>query len=79
MVFDPPFGIGGPKNMDPAVVKKIDDAFKVALEDKAVIATLEKYDMIPRYMTTAAYDKFARQLYLEEKAVIEKLGLAAKG
>ena len=35
--------------------------------------------MTPRYMTTAAYDKFARQLYLEEKAVIEKLGLAAKG
>jgi tripartite-type tricarboxylate transporter receptor subunit TctC len=79
MVFDSPFGVGGPKNMDPALVKKIDEAFKVALEDKAVIATLEKYDMVPRYMPTAEYDKFARQLYLEEKAVIEKLGLAAKG
>ena len=49
-----------------------------ALEDKEVIATLEKYDMAPRYMPAAAYDKFARQLYLEEKAGLEKLGLAAK-
>lgn len=78
MVFDSPFGMGGPKGMDPAVVKKIDEAFKVALEDKGVIATLEKYDMSPRYMPTVAYDKFARQVYAEEKAALEKLGLAAK-
>ena len=50
----------------------------MALEDKGVIATLEKYDMAPRYMPTAAYDKFARQVYAEEKAALEKLGLAAK-
>lgn len=79
MVVDSPFGIGGPKKMDPAVVKKIDDAFRLALEDKHVIATLEKYDMVPRYMPTDVYDRFARQLFAEEKAVIEKLGLAAKG
>jgi tripartite-type tricarboxylate transporter receptor subunit TctC len=78
MVFDSPFGMGGPKGMDPAVVKKIDEAFKIALEDKGVIATLEKYDMSPRYMPSAAYDKFARQVYVEEKAALEKLGLAAK-
>lgn len=78
MVFDSPFGMGGPKGMDPATVKKLDEAFKIALEDKDVIATLEKYDMSPRYMPAAAYDKFARQLYAEEKAALEKLGLAAK-
>jgi tripartite-type tricarboxylate transporter receptor subunit TctC len=60
------------------VVKKLDEAFKVALEDKDVVATLEKYDMAPRYMPAAAYDKFARALYVEEKAGLEKLGLAAK-
>lgn len=78
MVFDSPFGMGGPKGMDPSTVKKLDEAFKVALEDKDVIATLAKYDMAPRYMSTAAYDKFARQLYTEEKAALEQLGLAAK-
>jgi tripartite-type tricarboxylate transporter receptor subunit TctC len=78
MVFDSPFGMGGPKGMDPAVVKKLDDAFRTALEDKNVIATLEKYDMSPRYMPTSQYDKFARQLFAEEKSVLEKLGLAKK-
>ncbi len=78
MVFDSPFGLGGPKGMDPAVVKKLDEAFKVALEDKDVIATLEKYDMAPRYMPAAEYDKFARKSYAEEKEALEKLGLAAK-
>lgn len=76
MVFDSPFGMGGPKGMDPLAVKKLDEAFKIALEDKEVIATLAKYDMSPRYMPAAAYDKFARQLYAEEKAALEKLGLA---
>ena len=76
MVFDSPFGMGGPKGMDPAIVKKIDDAFRVALEDKGVSETLAKYDMSARYMPSAAYDKFARQLFVEEKATLEKLGLA---
>lgn len=78
MVFDSPFGVGGPKGMDPAVVKKLDEAFRIASEDKDVIATYAKYDMSARYMDHAAYDKFARALYLDEKAGLEKLGLAAK-
>ncbi len=59
------------------MVKKLDEAFKVLVEGKEVVATLEKYDMSPRTMPTAAYDKFARELYAEEKAGLEKLGLAA--
>ena len=36
-VFDSPFGLAGPKGMDPAHVQKLHDAFKLALEDPAVI------------------------------------------
>ena len=36
-VFDSPFGLAGPKGMDPAIVQKLHDAFKKALEDPAVI------------------------------------------
>lgn len=78
LVFDSPFGVGGPKGMDPAVVKKLDEAFRVAMADKDVLATLEKFDMTARYMDSAAYDKFIRQLYVEEKAALEQLGLAKK-
>ena len=59
-VFDSPFGIAGPKGMDPAVVKKLHDAFKTAIEDKAVIDMLAKYDMVPRYIDSAGYRKASR-------------------
>ena len=58
MVYDSPFGIAGPKGMDPKIVAKLHDAFKKAIEDPAVIATLAKYDMVPNYKNTEDYRKF---------------------
>ena len=77
-VFDSPFGVAGPKGMDGAVVQKLHDAFKKAIEDPAVIATLAKYDMVPRYMNTADYRKFVQEIIDNEKAALEKIGLAKK-
>ena len=77
-VSDSPFGIGGPKNMDPALVQRLHDAFKKTLEDPAVLATFEKYDQPVIYMNTADYTRFARDSFLKEKALIERLGLALK-
>ena len=56
------FGIGGPKGMDPKIVAKLHDAFKKAIEDPAVIATLAKYDMVPNYKNTEDYKKFVVEL-----------------
>ena len=78
-VSDSPFGVGGPKGMDPAVVKTLHDAFRKTLDDPAVIAVLDKYDQSVIYLNTAAYTKFARESYVSEKALIERLGLAGKG
>ncbi len=58
MVYDSPFGIAGPKGMDPKIVAKLHDAFKKALDDPAVIATLAKFDMVPNYKNTEDYKKF---------------------
>jgi tripartite-type tricarboxylate transporter receptor subunit TctC len=77
-VFDSPFGIAGPKGMDAAVVAKLHDAFKKAIEDQAVIATMAKYDMVPRYMDTSAYAKFVLEIIATEKAALDKMGLAKK-
>jgi tripartite-type tricarboxylate transporter receptor subunit TctC len=60
-VFDSPFGIAGPKGMDPKIVQILHDAFKKALEDPAIIATLERYDMVPRYMSTDDYNKAVKK------------------
>jgi tripartite-type tricarboxylate transporter receptor subunit TctC len=77
-VFDSPFGVAGPKGMDPAVVQKLHDAFKKSIEDPAVVATLAKYDMVPRYIDTAGYRKFVEEIIASERAALEKIGLLKK-
>lgn len=78
MVYDSPFGIAGPKGMDPKIVAKLHDAFKKALDDPAVIATLAKFDMVPNYKNTEDYKKFVTEVTNSELKVIEKLGLTKK-
>jgi tripartite-type tricarboxylate transporter receptor subunit TctC len=76
MVQASPFGIGAPKGTPPAVVKRLHDAFKQAMEEPSYAQSLGKYDMLPMYMSTASYGKFAQETFAREKALIEKLGLA---
>ena len=78
MVYDSPFGIAGPKGMDPKIVAKLHDAFKKALDDPAVIATLAKYDMVPNYKNSEDYKKFVAEVTDSERKVIETLGLGKK-
>jgi tripartite-type tricarboxylate transporter receptor subunit TctC len=77
-VSDSPFGVCGPKGMEPALVRTLHDAFRKTLEDPAVLATLDKFDQSVIYMNTEAYTKFARDTFQAEKATIERLGLSAK-
>ncbi len=77
-VFDSPFGIAGPKGMDPKVVAIIHDAFKKAVDDPAVQATLAKYDMVVNYKNTADYVKFVKEVTETERKVVEMLGLKKK-
>lgn len=77
-VFDSPFGIAGPKGMDPKVVAILHDAFKKAIEDPAVQATLAKYDMVVNYKNTADYVKFVKEVTETERKVVDMLGLKKK-
>jgi tripartite-type tricarboxylate transporter receptor subunit TctC len=77
-VSDSPFGVCGPKGMEPAVVTRLHDAFRRTLEDPNVIASFDKYDQTVIYMNTEQYTKWARETYASEKATIERLGLAMK-
>ncbi|VTU40606.1 Argininosuccinate lyase [Variovorax sp. PBS-H4] len=76
IVQNSPFGIGAPKGTSPEVVKKLHDAFKQAMEEPSYVAALGRYDMLPNYMSSADYTKFAQTTFAREKALIEKLGLA---
>jgi len=77
-VSDSPFGVCGPKGMDPAVVRTLHDAFKRTLDDPAVLATFDKFDQTVIYMNTEDYTRFARDSFAAEKATIERLGMAMK-
>jgi tripartite-type tricarboxylate transporter receptor subunit TctC len=77
-VSDSPFGVCGPKGMDPAVARTIHDAFRKTLDDPAVIATFDKYDQTVIYMDTPTYTKWARETFEAEKATIERLGMTMK-
>lgn len=76
IVQNSPFGIGAPKGTPPAVVKRLHDAFKQAMEMDSYKTALGRYDMVPMYMGTAQYGKFAESTFATEKALVEKLGLA---
>jgi tripartite-type tricarboxylate transporter receptor subunit TctC len=69
------YGIGGPKGMDPKVVKILHDAFRKALDDAEFLKTVERYDLVLSYLNTADYTKWAREQYAAEKLVVEKFGL----
>ena len=70
-----PYGIAGPKGMDPGLVRTIHDAFREALNDPAHLSVLERFDMPVMYKDTAAYQAFVRQQIAEDRVMIEKLGL----
>ena len=78
-VSDSPFGVCGPKGMDPAITRTLHDAFKKTLDDPAVLATFEKFDQTVIYKNTEDYAKFARESFQAEKALIERLGMTNKG
>ena len=76
IVQNSPFGIGAPRGTPPEVVQRLHDAFKRAMEDPSYVQALARYDMVPIYMSSAGYTKFAQDTFATEKALIEKLGLA---
>jgi tripartite-type tricarboxylate transporter receptor subunit TctC len=76
IVQNSPFGIAAPRDTPPDVVKKLHDAFKKAMEDPSYVQALNRYDMLPDYMDSAQYRRFAQETFAREKALVEKLGLA---
>jgi tripartite-type tricarboxylate transporter receptor subunit TctC len=76
VVQNSPFGIGAPRGTPPETVKKLHDAFKKAMEEPSYVQSLARYDMLPIYMDSAQYTRFAQETFAREKALVEKLGLA---
>ena len=75
LISNSPFGIGGPKGMDPAVVKILHDAFRKGMEEQFYKDSMAKLDQEAFYLDTAAYHAFAMKQIAEQKQLVEDLGL----
>ena len=78
IVSTSPYGIAGPKGMDPAVAKVLHDAFKRGMEDAVHMQAMEKYDQDLIYMSPEEYAKFARESFASEKAAMARLAATQK-
>jgi tripartite-type tricarboxylate transporter receptor subunit TctC len=78
VVSTSPYGLVGPKGMDPAVVKALHDAFKKAMDEPRHLELLDQLNQDMWYRSGADYAKWARETFLKDKVLIERLGLTAK-
>ena len=78
VVSTSPYGLVGPKGMDPAVAKTLHDAFKKAMDDPKHLEVLAQLNQDLWYRSGDDYAKWARETYAKDKVLIERLGLAAK-
>jgi len=69
-----PFGLVGPKGMDPVVVARLQAAFRKATADAAYQKVLEDYDLIPYLMSSDEYRKYATEQFAREKVLLPQLG-----
>ena len=78
VVSTSPYGLVGPKGMEPAVVRALHDAFKKAMDDPKHLEVLAQLNQDAWYRNGDDYAAWARDAFARDKLLIERLGLAAK-
>ncbi|MGJ7611071.1 MULTISPECIES: tripartite tricarboxylate transporter substrate binding protein [unclassified Variovorax] len=73
-----PWGLVGPKGLDPAIASRLHDAFKQAMETKEFKEMLARYEMEPDYKSGKDYRAFAVDAMKREKEILDALGLSRK-
>lgn len=79
LVIDAPSGVAGPKGMDPAIVARLADAFRIASDDRNVREIHARYDMPMVYLGPGTYAEKVRRMVAEETVLLRSLGLARPG
>jgi tripartite-type tricarboxylate transporter receptor subunit TctC len=75
LVANSPYGLAGPKGIDPKVVAVLHEAFAKAVKEPVYTEALKKFDQELAYLNTADYEKHAAQQIEEAKKLVEDLGL----
>jgi tripartite-type tricarboxylate transporter receptor subunit TctC len=75
MVATSPYGLAGPKNMNPPAVKALHDSLRKGMDDPAFRATMEKLDQELWYQSSEDYHAYAMREIALQKQVVEEFGL----
>lgn len=78
VVYSAPYGLVGPSGMPPAVVKRLHDAFKVALADPGVQQLMNTLYDHTLYQSTEQFTQWAKRAYEEELEIMQQAGLLGK-
>lgn len=71
-----PYGLVGPKDLPPAIVQSLYDAFNEANNDPATIDLLARYIQVPLKLNPTEYRAFAENYFNSVKPLLVKAGLA---
>ena len=77
-VSNSPYGLVGPKGMPQAVLRRLHDAFKLAIDEPEHTKTLQQLDQLYWYKSSEEYAQWAAETFKAERATIERVGLLAK-
>ncbi|MDT7838514.1 tripartite tricarboxylate transporter substrate binding protein [Aquabacterium sp. OR-4] len=75
VVVDAPNGIGAPRGLEPAVEKRLREAFKAAANSAEFLAACDKIDAPPMYLDGPDYAAYIAATYKRDTQLIERLKL----
>lgn len=78
IVSNSPYGIAGPRGMDPKIVRLLHDAIRKSIDDPGYQKILERLDQENYYLSTEDYTRQVKVWFDEEKANVERVGLTLK-
>ena len=75
MVVTSNYGLSGPPNMDPGIVRSLHDAFRDALLSEENTRVRGQFDMALVYLNSEEYTDFVRRRAELERGIIARLGI----
>jgi len=78
VVSQSPYGLAGPRGMDPAVVQTLHDAFKKAMDDPRHLEVLRQLNQDIWYRNGDDYRAWAMATFERDRQLIQRLGLARR-
>ena len=75
MVSNSPYGLAGPKGMDPHFVRVLHDAFGKGRNEPSFAQAMLRLDQESFYLNSEAYHQYAMREIVDAKRLVEELGL----